>query len=426
MSVHTYVGARYIPRFVGTYDPTQIYEALDVVDNGSGTSYIARKTVPAGTPLTDTTYWFVYGAASGAIIALQNDMITAQNDIISLQGDMTGAQNDITQIQKDISVKYLIITDSYGLSVNSSSQTFIEVAEGLTGLTLDSESTSSGGFGGGVKVKDGLVNYTGDRSAITDIIVVCGANDVNTGLTFTDIYNGIVDFDTYAKSEYPNAKIHLLGVGTCYQAAATYSADARMGMMEAYISTAKALAWAVPESSFYLLHDNRYLQADLLHPNANGVDEIGRLLAQYINGRTFTFLHRNYHTDFNTYGSNITTVSLKFDELMCDNDYMWYRNDASLAMMSATFTTPLALSGGVSDWVELGTLSARMIDTFSSNNKYLIQIPVMLTHSDSTRSFGSGLLSIQFGKFYIKFATDKDTSISSFMSYTDCIHPPKM
>lgn len=93
MSVHTYIGARYVPRFLGTYDATQIYDALDVVDNGSGTSYIARKTVPAGTPLTDTDYWFVYGASSGAIIQLQNDMIQAQNDILGLQGDIQDINN---------------------------------------------------------------------------------------------------------------------------------------------------------------------------------------------------------------------------------------------------------------------------------------------------------------------------------------------
>lgn len=82
MAVHTYIGARYVPRFSGTYDATQIYEALDVVDNGTGTSYIAKKTVPAGTPFTDTEYWFVYGAASGAIINLQNQ-INALRDNIS-------------------------------------------------------------------------------------------------------------------------------------------------------------------------------------------------------------------------------------------------------------------------------------------------------------------------------------------------------
>ena len=75
MAIRQYIGARYIPRFLGDYDPTTIYEALDVVDNGMGTSYIARKTVPAGTPLTNTEYWFVYGASSGAILDLQTRMM---------------------------------------------------------------------------------------------------------------------------------------------------------------------------------------------------------------------------------------------------------------------------------------------------------------------------------------------------------------
>lgn len=86
--VRQYIGARYVPRFLGTYDVTQIYDALDVVDNGAGTSYIARKTVPAGTPLTNTDYWFVYGSASGAINQLQNDMIAAQNDILAIDSDI--------------------------------------------------------------------------------------------------------------------------------------------------------------------------------------------------------------------------------------------------------------------------------------------------------------------------------------------------
>lgn len=85
MAIREYVGARYVPRFLGTYSPTTIYDALDVVDDGMGTSYIARKTTPAGTPLNDTTYWFVYGASSGAIISLQNRMTAAENDITAIQ-----------------------------------------------------------------------------------------------------------------------------------------------------------------------------------------------------------------------------------------------------------------------------------------------------------------------------------------------------
>ena len=79
MALHQYIGARYVPRFLGTYDATTIYEAMDVVDNGSGTSYIAKIPTPAGTPLTDSDHWAIYGAASGAIIALQNQVNAIQN-----------------------------------------------------------------------------------------------------------------------------------------------------------------------------------------------------------------------------------------------------------------------------------------------------------------------------------------------------------
>lgn len=113
MAVHTYIGARYVPRFMGVYDPTQQYEALDVVDNGSGTSYIARDTVPPGTPLTDTSHWFVYGASSGAIVQLQNDMIQAQNDILAAQGDITQLQGDVSDLDEKVDGNIIIVGNSF-------------------------------------------------------------------------------------------------------------------------------------------------------------------------------------------------------------------------------------------------------------------------------------------------------------------------
>lgn len=75
-----YVGARYVPDVTGsTYDPTQAYENLVVVDNGMGTSYISRKPVPAGIPLSNTEYWALYGASNGAIIYLQNQIGNLDN-----------------------------------------------------------------------------------------------------------------------------------------------------------------------------------------------------------------------------------------------------------------------------------------------------------------------------------------------------------
>ena len=92
MAVRQYIGARYVPKFMGTYDPTTDYEALCVVDNGLGTSYIAKVPTPAGTPLTDTDYWIISGSTNGAIIQLQNDVAQLQNDYSALDGKVDGVK----------------------------------------------------------------------------------------------------------------------------------------------------------------------------------------------------------------------------------------------------------------------------------------------------------------------------------------------
>lgn len=91
-----YVGARYMPKFLGTYDNTTAYEALSVVDNGMGTSYVSNKPVPAGTPLTDTDYWAVYGMSSGAILNLQQQ-IDDMNDG-TVPGSLQNQIGDITDL----------------------------------------------------------------------------------------------------------------------------------------------------------------------------------------------------------------------------------------------------------------------------------------------------------------------------------------
>lgn len=104
MAIRQYIGARYVPRFMGTYNPTQLYEVLDVVDNGLGTSYILKKPAPTGTPLTDTDYWFLYGTTSGAIIHLQ-DQIDEINNIIDsgyVNVISLGVKNDGSENCSDI------------------------------------------------------------------------------------------------------------------------------------------------------------------------------------------------------------------------------------------------------------------------------------------------------------------------------------
>ena len=56
MALKKYIGARYTPKFMGAWDAQTTYAALSVV-YANEQSYVSRKTVPAGTELTNEDYW---------------------------------------------------------------------------------------------------------------------------------------------------------------------------------------------------------------------------------------------------------------------------------------------------------------------------------------------------------------------------------
>lgn len=56
MALKKYIGARYTPKFMGAWDAQTVYAALSVV-YANNQSYVSRKTVPAGTEVTNTEYW---------------------------------------------------------------------------------------------------------------------------------------------------------------------------------------------------------------------------------------------------------------------------------------------------------------------------------------------------------------------------------
>lgn len=164
--VRQYVGARYVPKFRGLWNETTQYEGLDVVDNGSGTSYIAKKVVPAGTPLTNTEYWFVYGASSGAIIDLQTRMSQAESDIDALENRG----------------KYLVV---FGDSWTAPTGSWASILASKMGLSLKNYATNGAGFyatgTGGKTFSDQIDTFLAEQIANEDIaciIIYGGLNDL--------------------------------------------------------------------------------------------------------------------------------------------------------------------------------------------------------------------------------------------------------
>lgn len=56
MAIKKYIGARYAPKFMGTWEKSSEYAALSVVYTNEQ-SYVSRKTVPANTEITNTEFW---------------------------------------------------------------------------------------------------------------------------------------------------------------------------------------------------------------------------------------------------------------------------------------------------------------------------------------------------------------------------------
>lgn len=70
-----FIGRRIVPKHDGVWDISKEYEELSIVlDKVSGESYISRKPVPAGTAISDETYWMQYSLYSAQIAEAVREM----------------------------------------------------------------------------------------------------------------------------------------------------------------------------------------------------------------------------------------------------------------------------------------------------------------------------------------------------------------
>lgn len=337
MAIRQYIGARYVPRFIGTYDPTQIYEALDVVDNGSGTSYIARKNVPAGTPLTDADYWFVYGASSGAIIQLQNDMQTAQNDILTLQGDMTNAQGDITSLNGDITAleneirdlgggerQYILVADSYG-GRPTAATSWQAIFEGLVApATVYKWREGTMGFvhpGSSAHTAESLMqsqaSSVADPDKITDVVIALGGNDIYYGENLTSVKNAMQSIVTYVKSVYPNAVIwfgYPNGTGN-FTASQVLNVPIMLEDMQEVCEANVGCRYL--ENIGYIMRDAFNVDSDKTHPNTDGSRLLGQAIAySVLSNRVYHYFNEHSFTIENLEGVSGSARAIFTDGLL--------------------------------------------------------------------------------------------------------------
>lgn len=306
-----YIGARYMPKFMGTYDPTTAYEALSVVDNGMGTSYVSNQPVPAGTPLSNTTYWAVYGASSGAIINLQDQINAINNDLIKPETS---------------TATFLLMGDSYG-PTSGWPTSFNSLLNGGTSIDI-----TEGGrtFVGSTTYLDKITSYVASTSADVlnniDYLVLLGGIGDSHPESNSSLATKIGEFITYAKAHLPKAKIYLgyiggglTGIGGAADPGSATPIE-RVKAMRVYHNSANA------NDAFYVSGINNIVNnyywytgtgMDGLHPlSATGIgDVIANYLFNFIDTGSATYTYIDHQKISIGSSTNVDVVSVQTDDV---------------------------------------------------------------------------------------------------------------
>ena len=89
---NVYVGHRYVPKIMGDWDNTQIYEPLSIVQY-QGNSFTSRQYVPSGVEITNEEFWASTGNYNAQVEQYRQDVVNLGNDIKSFNDDIVEITN---------------------------------------------------------------------------------------------------------------------------------------------------------------------------------------------------------------------------------------------------------------------------------------------------------------------------------------------
>lgn len=198
------------------------------------------------------------------------------------------------QSSLQVNRRMIWLYDSIGVGVFSPAYVtgFPTLIQQWGGFTLNENFFLAGASGTGFNPPDGSLKWENilsqyelpssiAKSAITDIYVVGGDNDV-TNLNVDDpspLNTAIQSFMNYVKTNFPNAKVHVACIayrltGDNYKSAALNNVYSQCGRYGADFI----------ENANFILHDTTFFGDDGIHVNQNGQNLLANYLLSVING----------------------------------------------------------------------------------------------------------------------------------------------
>lgn len=100
MSERKYIGARYVPLFIGDWDNTKTYEPLSIVQY-QGDSYTSRQYVPTGIEITNETYWAITGNYNTQVEQYREEVADLATEVEGLENIIPSSEYSSTNTVKD-------------------------------------------------------------------------------------------------------------------------------------------------------------------------------------------------------------------------------------------------------------------------------------------------------------------------------------
>lgn len=137
MSVREYIGARYVPLFMGTWDDTKTYEPLSIVLY-QGNSYTSRQSVPAGIQLDDETYWAETGNYNAQVEAYRQEVLSYVDTLDDVKGHSLRTYETVSDMvsDSDIADYEFARTVMYHAGTNYGGCLYIITAESVNAASL--------------------------------------------------------------------------------------------------------------------------------------------------------------------------------------------------------------------------------------------------------------------------------------------------
>ena len=192
----------------------------------------------------------------------------------TIQAQTASGVAHINSIIANFSVHHrmVLLADSYGGRVNANGKTIANLVQGT--MNIPDEDFYSSYVPGAAfahqttthKFITQLENCTiSDKDSVTEIVIVCGANDAN--YYSADTMAAVLEFYNYAKANYRIAKVIIVGLGLTFTPLGISIKERARNAFRA--STQYGVIYA--QGSEYVLMNDYLLESDRVHPNLYGV-----------------------------------------------------------------------------------------------------------------------------------------------------------